>query len=114
MEGGGGRDEPECDTVFWAEFFEFSHDAVCDTWYACRTQIPGEYTLVHRCVARVRNGARAVTFGVETVHHAAHELELVLQTEVDEVGVDEDAVWRDEGGVVCEEEGRGDRVAAYQ
>lgn len=50
------------------------------------------------------------TFSIETVHHAAHELELVLQTEVDEVGVDEDAVGRDERGVVCEEKGGRDRV----
>lgn len=45
------------------------------------------------------------TFGVETVHHSANEFKLILQTEVDEVGVDEDAVWWTKGSIMRQEQG---------
>lgn len=50
-----------------------------------------------------RRRAEKLTFSVEAVHHAANKLQFVLQAEVDEVGVDEDAVWRNKGGVVLQE-----------
>lgn len=40
------------------------------------------------------------TLGHEAVHHSLHELNLVLDGEIDEIRVDEDAVGRTEGGVV--------------
>ena len=41
-------------------------------------------------------------------HHGLHHIHLVLDGEVDEVGVDEDVERGPEGGVVLEEEGRRD------
>lgn len=41
------------------------------------------------------------TFRVETVHHPTDEFQLVLQGEVYEIGIDEDAVRRCESCVVC-------------
>jgi len=58
--------------------------------------------LSHNAVRNTRD-----TLGVEAVHHAADEVELVLQAEVDEIGVDENAIGRYQGGIVCEEKGRG-------
>lgn len=45
--------------------------------------------------------------GVEAVHHALDHVHLVLDREVDEVGVDEDVIGRTQLGVVGEEEGGG-------
>ena len=45
-----------------------------------------------------------LTFGEEAVHHAADELELVLEGKVDEVGINEDTVWRYKGVVVLQEQ----------
>lgn len=46
------------------------------------------------------------TFCVEAVHHASDELNLILQGEVDEVRVNEDAIgWRE--GLVVREKERG-------
>lgn len=50
------------------QLFKLGHYAICNTRYA---------------------------FGIEAIHHAADEVELVLKAEVDEVGVDEDTVGRD-------------------
>ena len=49
-----------------------------------------------------------LTFCVKTIHHTADKLQLVLETKVDEVRIDEHSVWGHEGGVVLKEEGRGD------
>ena len=49
---------------------------------------------------------RALTFSIETVHHALHDVYFVLDGEVNEVGVDEDVVRRAEVGVVLEEQRR--------
>lgn len=49
-------------------------------------------------------GDRLLTFCVQTVHHAADKLELILEAEVDEIGVDKNSVWRNKGGVVLKEE----------
>lgn len=73
--------DAQCDPVFRAELFQLRHDAIGDD---------GD------------------TFGVEAVHHCLEQLELVLDGVGEEVRVDEDGVGRDEGGVVLEEEGRGD------
>lgn len=49
----------------------------------------------------------SLAFCVKTVHHGADKLQLVLQTEVDEVGINKDAVWGYQGGVVRQEQGGG-------
>ena len=46
----------------------------------------------------------SLTLCVETVHHAGDDVDLVLDGEVDEVGVDEDVVGRAELHVVLEEQ----------
>ena len=48
-----------------------------------------------------------LTFCIETIHHAADELQLILQAEVDEVGVYEDTIWGHKGRVVLQEQRRG-------
>lgn len=68
------------EAVLGAEFLELGHDAVGDAGDA---------------------------LGEEAVHHRLVDLELVLDREVDEVGVDEDVVGRAELCVVLEEHGRG-------
>lgn len=55
-----------------------------------------------------KKGSFLLTLGEQAVHHASDELELVLQAEVDKVCVDEDAVGRDEGVVVLQEQRGGD------
>jgi hypothetical protein len=47
------------------------------------------------------------TFRKKAVHHATDKFEFVLQTEIDEVGINQDTVRRDKGGVMGQEEGRG-------
>jgi hypothetical protein len=49
------------------------------------------------------------TFSIEAIHHTAYELKFVLETEVDEVGVDQYSVWGYKSGVMLQKEGRGDR-----
>lgn len=46
------------------------------------------------------------TLSVQAVHHALHELDLVLQREVDKVRVNDNSVRRPERRVVLEEHGR--------
>lgn len=41
------------------------------------------------------------TFCEKTVHHSTDKFQLVLQAKVNEVGINEDSVWRYEGSVVC-------------
>jgi len=45
---------------------------------------------------------------IQAIHHAGQQLELALDSVREEVGIDEDIVGWDEGGVVLEEEGGGD------
>lgn len=54
------------------------------------------------------------TLGVEDVHHGLDNVDAVLEAEVDEVGVDDDAVRRDEGLVVREEERGGHGITAVE
>ena len=63
---------------------------------------------VMRLSTRVGPRGMLLTFGVQAVHHAADELQLVLKAKVYEVGVDEDPVGWNEGGVVLQEERGGD------
>lgn len=79
--------DPQRNAVPRAEFLQLGHDAV----------------------GNARGG-----FGVETVHHGLHQLELLLDRKVDEVGVDEDGVGRSEGFVKLEEEGGGDLRSAIK
>ena len=58
------------------QFFKLRHDAVCD----------------------VRNA-----LGIESVHHVLDDVHLVLDGEVDEVGVDQDVKRRPKLSVVLEE-----------
>jgi hypothetical protein len=60
---------------------------------------------------RRQEGEEARTFSIEAVHHARNEFKLVLEGEVDEVGVDENAVGRDEGGIMCQEQMRRNGLA---
>ena len=68
------------DTVFGTEFLQLGHDAGCDD-----------------------GGA----FGVEEVHERGLQFKLAAHRVGEEIGVYEDGVGRDEGGVGLEEEGRG-------
>lgn len=43
------------------------------------------------------------TFRQQTIHHALHDIQLVLDGEVDKVGIDNHAEWRTERSVVFEE-----------
>lgn len=63
----------ESHSVSVPQFFQLSHDTVSHAWYA---------------------------FCVEAIHHPAHKFQLVLKTEINKIGVDEYAVWRNESGVV--------------
>lgn len=47
-----------------------------------------------------RMGNRGPTFGVKAIHHARYEFQLVLQTEIDEVGINENFVRWTESGIV--------------
>ena len=47
------------------------------------------------------------TLSIEAVHHTADKFELILEREIDEIGVNENPVWRNKGGVVSEEQRRG-------
>ena len=49
-----------------------------------------------------------LTFCVKTVHHALHDIQLVLNGEVDEVGVNENVVRWSQLCVILEEQGGGD------
>ena len=71
----------ERDAVLGAQLLKLSHDAIGDDGRA---------------------------FRVQAVHHRRQHLEFFLDGVGEEIGVDEDGVGRDEGGVVLEEEGGGD------
>lgn len=58
-------------------------------------------------IRRTRSGdgnLGSLTFSVQAVHHTLDEFHTILQTEVDEVGVDEDSVRWCKSGIVGEEE----------
>lgn len=46
---------------------------------------------------------KALTFGIQTIHHTTDKLQLILKAKVYEVGVDKDSVWWDEGRVMRKE-----------
>lgn len=63
------------------------------------------------CLTRIINvqlhSTRAMTVRTlceQTIHHAADKFELVLEAEVDKVGIDEDAVRRYKGVVMLQEQ----------
>lgn len=64
-------------SVLWAEFFQFSNDAVSDA-----------------------NDA----FGIQAVHHGLHDIELIWNGKVDKVGIDENLIWGCQSRVVSEKE----------
>lgn len=70
---------PQRNPVFLSEFFQLCHHAIGD----------------------VRD-----TLRVQAVHHPLHQVNLILDGEVDEVGVHENVVRWTERGVVLEEQGR--------
>jgi len=43
---------------------------------------------------------KALTFGIQTVHHTTDKLQLILKAKVDEVGVDKNPVWWNKGRVM--------------
>lgn len=51
---------------------------------------------------------KALTFGIQTVHHTIDKLQFILKAEVYEVGVDKDSVWWDKGRVMRKEKRRSD------
>ena len=71
---------PQCNSILGTKLFELSHDTVCDDRY---------------------------TFGIKTVHHRWQHFQLLLYCVGEEVGIDKDLVWRNESGVVLEEQRRG-------
>eukprot|EP00195_Chlamydomonas_chlamydogama_P014717 CAMPEP_0202902390 /NCGR_PEP_ID=MMETSP1392-20130828/16825_1 /ASSEMBLY_ACC=CAM_ASM_000868 /TAXON_ID=225041 /ORGANISM="Chlamydomonas chlamydogama, Strain SAG 11-48b" /LENGTH=193 /DNA_ID=CAMNT_0049589145 /DNA_START=745 /DNA_END=1326 /DNA_ORIENTATION=- len=64
--------------VLLPQLLQLRHDTVRDAWFA---------------------------LGVQAVHHAAHQVNLVFNGEVDEVGIHKHLVGRAQLGVVLEEEG---------
>jgi hypothetical protein len=46
------------------------------------------------------NRRRLLTFCIQTIHHATDQLQLILDTEVDEVGINKHTVWRNKSRVV--------------
>lgn len=46
-----------------------------------------------------------LTFSEETIHHPAYELDLVLEAEVDEIGINKNTIWGYECVVVLQEKG---------
>ena len=72
--------DPQCYSVLRAQLLQLAHNTICDN----------------------RNA-----FGIQAVHHGGQHLELLLNSVGEEVGINEDLVWRDEGGVVLEEESGG-------
>lgn len=53
---------------------------------------------------RRRQSMHTLTFGVEAVHHPADQLQLVLQAEINEVGINKNTVWRYKSIVVLQKE----------
>ena len=51
--------------------------------------MPGR--MVSACTKKL--GKLLRTFGIQTIHHPAGELQLILQAEVDEICVYEDSIW---------------------
>ena len=43
---------------------------------------------------------RLLTFCIQTIHHATNQFQLILETEVDEVGINEYTVWWNKSRVV--------------
>lgn len=72
---------PKGNPVFWTEFLQLSHHAAGDDREA---------------------------FGVEGIHHGFEEGKLALDCVREKIGIDEDGIGWNEGGVVLEEEGGGD------
>ena len=67
---------PQSYPVFGPEFFQFGHDAGCD--YGSNR-------------------------GVQTVHHGLQEVEFVVNSMGEKVGIDQDRIWRLKSFVVHEE-----------
>jgi len=51
---------------------------------------------------------KALTFGIQTVHHTTDKLQFILKAKIYEVGVDKDSVWWDKGRVMRKEKRRSD------
>ena len=73
--------DPQRDPVFLPQLLQLGHHTISDDGDALR---------------------------VQAVHHRGQQLELVLHRVAEEIGVDEDGVRGDEGGVVLVEERGGD------
>ena len=79
-----------------SKLFKLGYDAICHAWYT--------YTALRRLNAM----PKALTFGIQTIHHTTDKLQLILKAKVYEVGVDKDSVWWDEGRVMGKEKRRSD------
>ena len=62
---------------------------------------------VTRITKLALSSCNLLTFCIETVHHALHNVQLVLNGEVDEVGVNQNVVGWSQLCVILEEQGRG-------
>lgn len=79
----------EREPVLWSQLFQLGENAISDGRYAWRVSA-GKHSRLTLCH--------------QAVHHPLHQLDLVLDGKVDEIGIDEDAVRRPEIRVVREKE----------
>lgn len=50
--------------------------------------------------------SETLTFGIQAVHHTTNKLQLILKAEVDEVGIDQNSIWRNKSRIMSEEKRR--------
>lgn len=67
----------QCHFVLLAHFLQFGHHAVGDVWDA---------------------------LGIQTIHHILNHIQLILDTVMHEIGIDQNVIWRSELCVVLKEE----------
>lgn len=70
----------QSNTVFGPQFLQFGHDTI---------------------------GDQRITFGQKTVHHTFHDVDFLLNREVDKIGIDQHLVWGFDSFVVLEEQSTG-------
>ena len=100
-----GIDAPQSYAISVTQLLQFGHDTVRDTRYTL--------TAIALSLCFEADQGKRLTFSKQTIHHAANELQLVLQTEIDEVRVDEYAVRRNEGVIMLQEHGRRHSLAVH-
>lgn len=94
------------ESVLWTKFLQLGQDAVGDRRDTLIISTLGHHVSVEPGGSTRKAETR--TFRHQTVHHALHELDLVLNRKVDKVGIDQDTERGSEVGVVRQEQGGGD------